>query len=87
MLWISNGLMMLLYVFTGRMRPINGMSMTPEVFVVLDGVVEMHIRRDGVEEVLRLRAGDIFHAEDGDEHFASPDGPARILVIEKAGSI
>nr|WP_319388943.1 cupin domain-containing protein [uncultured Cohaesibacter sp.] len=59
----------------------------PEVFVVLDGVVEMHIRRDGVEEVLRLRAGDIFHAEDGDEHFASPDGPARVLVIEKAGSI
>jgi mannose-6-phosphate isomerase-like protein (cupin superfamily) len=59
----------------------------PEVFVVLDGEVDMHIRKDGVEDVLRLRAGDIFHADNGDEHVAHPDGPVRALVIEKAGSV
>jgi len=59
----------------------------PEVFVVLDGQVDMHIRRDGRDEILHLQVGDIFHATDGDEHVAHPDGPARVLVIEKAGSV
>lgn len=59
----------------------------PEVFVVLDGFVNMHTRKDGIEEVLRLQVGDIFHAESGDEHVAHPDGPARVLVIETAGSV
>jgi mannose-6-phosphate isomerase-like protein (cupin superfamily) len=58
----------------------------PEVFVVLDGAVDMHIRQNGLEQILRLTVGDIFHAESGDEHVAHPDGAARILVIEKAGS-
>ena len=59
----------------------------PEVFVVLDGEVDMHIRQDGAEKMLRLLPGDIFHAENGDEHVAHPDGPTRVLVIEKAGSV
>ncbi len=59
----------------------------PEVFVVLDGAVNMHVRENGEERVHRLMPGDIFHAENGDEHVAHPDGPARILVIEKAGSV
>ncbi|MEP3298735.1 MAG: cupin domain-containing protein [Pseudoruegeria sp.] len=59
----------------------------PEVFVVLDGKVDMQVRKNGVESVLRLNVGDIFHAENGDEHVAHPDGPVRALVIETAGSI
>ena len=59
----------------------------PEVFVVLDGEVDMHVRPDGAENVLRLLPGDIFHAEYGDEHVARPDGPVRALVIERAGSV
>ena len=59
----------------------------PEVFVVLDGVVDMHTRQNGVEEVHVLKAGDIFHAENGDEHVAYPKGPARVLVVERAGSV
>ncbi|KXF91985.1 cupin domain-containing protein [Phaeobacter sp. JH18-32] len=59
----------------------------PEVFVVLDGEVDMHVRIDGAERILRLLPGDIFHAESGDEHVARPDGPVRALVIETAGSI
>jgi mannose-6-phosphate isomerase-like protein (cupin superfamily) len=59
----------------------------PEVFVVLDGEVDMHTRTDGVESVQRLLRGDIFHAQDGDAHVAHPVGPARVLVIERAGSV
>ena len=40
-----------------------------EVFVVLDGTVDMHFR------------------EAGDEHVAHPVGKARILVIERKGSM
>jgi mannose-6-phosphate isomerase-like protein (cupin superfamily) len=58
-----------------------------EVFVVLDGEVDMHYREGGVEKVVRLKVGEIFYAEVGDEHFASPVGEARILVIEREGSV
>ncbi|MCK4940180.1 MAG: cupin [Rhodospirillaceae bacterium] len=58
-----------------------------EVLVVLDGVVDMHYRKDGDEVVQRLEVGDICHVEAGDEHVAHPDGVARILVIERTGSI
>lgn len=59
----------------------------PEVFVVLDGEVDMHTRAGGMESVQRLGRGDIFHARDGDAHVAHPIGPARVLVIERAGSV
>ncbi len=58
-----------------------------EVFVVLDGIVDMHYRQAGEELVQRMQVGDICHAEIGDEHVAHPTGEARILVIEKKGSI
>lgn len=59
----------------------------PEVFVVLNGAVDMHTREDGEEQVHRLAVGDVFHGEDGDEHVAHPIGEARVLVIERAGSV
>ena len=58
-----------------------------EVFVVLDGAVDMHYREGGAEKVARLEPGWIFVAGPGDEHVARPDGEARILVIERKGSI
>jgi len=58
-----------------------------EVFAVLDGTVDMHYRSDGVVQVAELRAGDIFFAGTGCEHVAHPRGTARILVIEKEGSV
>ena len=57
-----------------------------EVFVVLEGVVDMHYREDGVDGVVTLAAGEIFHASVGTEHLAHPRGEARVLVIEKADS-
>lgn len=58
-----------------------------EVFLVLAGEVEMRWRVDGVEHVRRLGPTDMFIAAEGDEHVAHPRGEARILVIEKAGSV
>lgn len=58
-----------------------------EVFVVLDGVVDMHYRENGLEMVEALHAGDIFFADIGCEHVAHPQGEARILVIENEGSV
>ena len=59
----------------------------PEVFVVLDGVVDMHFIEEGEERCERLTATDIFYADTGRRHVARPVGEARILVIERAGSI
>ena len=57
-----------------------------EVFVVLDGTVDMHYRECGIEHVVALAVGDVFFAEAGCEHVAHPRGEARILVIERDGS-
>jgi mannose-6-phosphate isomerase-like protein (cupin superfamily) len=53
-----------------------------EVFVVLEGLVDMHVREDGSEKVIRLKAGEGVSVEAGDEHVAHPVGEARILVVE-----
>lgn len=58
-----------------------------EVFAVLDGSVDMHYREQGVEKVAALGTGDVFFAGIGCEHVAHPRGAARILVIEKEGSV
>ena len=58
-----------------------------EVFVVLDGIVDMHYRVSGQEEVVTLEVGDIFFASVGTEHVAYPRGEARVLVVEREGSV
>lgn len=57
-----------------------------EVFAVLDGIVHMFYREDGIEKAAVLEAGDVFFASIGCEHVAHPRGAARILVIESEGS-
>lgn len=57
-----------------------------EVFVVLDGAVDMHYRVHGHERVERLTPGRLCVAEEGDEHVAHPVSAARILVVERKGS-
>jgi mannose-6-phosphate isomerase-like protein (cupin superfamily) len=59
----------------------------PEVFVVLDGAVDMHYRDEGAERVEHLVPGRICHADVGDEHVAHPNPEARILVVERKGSV
>jgi mannose-6-phosphate isomerase-like protein (cupin superfamily) len=58
-----------------------------EVFVVLDGEVEMRYRDGGAERSVTLGPTDMFIADIGDEHVAHPIGQARILVIERKGSV
>jgi len=58
-----------------------------EVFVVLDGRVNMHYKENDSVKTALLDIGDIFLASVGTEHVAHPDGPARILVVEKEGSV
>ncbi len=58
-----------------------------EVFAVMDGEVDMHYKDNGEIRVARLETGDIFYADIGTEHTAHPVGEARILVIEKEGSV
>jgi mannose-6-phosphate isomerase-like protein (cupin superfamily) len=58
-----------------------------EIFVVLDGQVTMHYVNDGNQISILLETGDIFYASVGTKHYADPIGDARVLVIEKQGSI
>jgi len=58
-----------------------------EVFAVMDGTVDMHVNEGDVVRVIELHAGDVFFAGLGCEHVAHPRGVARILVVEKAGSV
>lgn len=58
-----------------------------EVFAVMDGIVEMHYKENGEAKMTLLNTGDIFYAGIGTEHVAHPQGEARILVIEKTGSV
>ena len=58
-----------------------------EIFAVLDGRVRMHWRRHGTEQTALLETGDVFHAPEGTEHVAHPQGAARILVTEREGSL
>ena len=58
-----------------------------EVFVVLDGTVEMYYKEADEERSTILGVGDIFYASIGTEHVAHPQGEARVLVVEKEGSV
>lgn len=58
-----------------------------EAFMVLEGRVTMRYRADGVEHVAELEQHDVFVAMQGDEHIAHPHGEARVLVIERKGSV
>lgn len=58
-----------------------------EVFIVLDGRVEMRYRENGSVQSSTLETGDIFYASIGAEHTAHPIGIARVLVVECEGSV
>ncbi|PMS20889.1 cupin [Trinickia dabaoshanensis] len=58
-----------------------------EVFAVMDGQVRMDFRENGEVRSVLLSSGDIFFATVGTEHVAHPVGEARVLVIEKEGSV
>ena len=71
----------------GPASPIWHVNDGPEVFVILDGVVDMKFGDRDLPTVRRMTKGDIFHAAEGEAHVAHPVGTARILVIERKGSV
>lgn len=58
-----------------------------EVFAVLSDRVEMPFKENRQEQSTVLEAGDIFHASVGTVHIAHPIGAAKILVVEREGSV
>lgn len=58
-----------------------------EVFVVLDGKVEMLYKENGLQKSVDLLPGDIFFASVGTEHVAHPKTASRVLVVEREGSV
>jgi mannose-6-phosphate isomerase-like protein (cupin superfamily) len=58
-----------------------------ELFCVIAGQVEMRYRTGNQEQRVILCAGDMFVAQAGDAHVAHPVGEARILVVERKGSV
>lgn len=57
-----------------------------EVFVVLDGIVDMRYADATGEHEVALHAGQIAVIGAGEFHVAHPRGVARILVIERTDS-
>lgn len=57
-----------------------------EVFVVLDGVVDMRYADGEGQREVTLHAGQIALIGAGEFHVAHPRGEARILVIERSDS-
>lgn len=57
-----------------------------ELFVVLDGVVEMSYVDGGEEKTRMLEPGQMVLIGNGERHVARPMGEARILVIEEKGT-
>lgn len=54
-----------------------------EIFVVLDGVVDLHHFDGATEHVQVLTPGQIAVIPEGEPHVAHPRGEARILVLEQ----
>jgi mannose-6-phosphate isomerase-like protein (cupin superfamily) len=60
---------------------------TDELFVVLDGSLDIHLRRSGVEDVVHLERHDVFVVPRGTEHCpVSADGAA-IMLFEPTGTL
>lgn len=57
-----------------------------ELFVVLDGVVEMHYLDRGEQQSVLLQPGHVALIAAGERHVAMPIGAARILVLERKDS-
>ena len=57
-----------------------------EVFLVLEGEVDMHVKRSDNDQpsVERLGPGQMLLIEVGEQHIAYPRGEARVLVVERA---
>ncbi len=54
---------------------------TDELFVVLNGRVDMQYRDENGEQRIWLETGDMAVIRKGEEHVATPDGEVRLLIV------
>lgn len=59
---------------------------TDEFFLVLDGELNISLREDGEERVVKLPQGSIFVVPQGVEHRPSSEGGASVLLFEPTGT-
>ena len=59
---------------------------TEEFFLVLDGELDIALREQDGDRVVRMRRGDVFVVPEGVQHKPSSDAGASILLIEPEGN-
>jgi mannose-6-phosphate isomerase-like protein (cupin superfamily) len=60
---------------------------TDELFVVLDGRLDIHLREPGAETVVHLERHDVFVVPRGTEHRPVSPGGAAIMLFEPTGTL
>lgn len=58
-----------------------------ELFVVLEGELEIHVRESAVESVVRLGRHDVFAVPRGTEHCPVSTGGATVMLFEPTGTL
>ena len=60
---------------------------TDELFLVLDGSLDIHLRERGTETTVHLERHDVFVVPRGVEHCPESPGGASVLLLEPAGTL
>ncbi|MFE7228255.1 cupin domain-containing protein [Nocardioides sp. NPDC057577] len=60
---------------------------TDELFVVLEGSLDIHLRESGAETTVHLERHDVFVVPRGVEHCPESTGGASIMMLEPAGTL
>ncbi|MFD8767700.1 cupin domain-containing protein [Microbacterium oxydans] len=60
---------------------------TDELFIVLDGRLDIHLRQSGSERVVHLERHDVFVVPRGIEHCTESSGGAAVMLLEPTGTL
>lgn len=60
---------------------------TDELFIVLDGRLDLHLRQSGTESVVHLKHHDVFVVPRGIEHCPESSGGAAVMLLEPTGTL
>lgn len=60
---------------------------TDELFIVLDGSLDIHLRQSGTESVVRLGRHDVFVVPRGIEHCPESSDGAAVMLLEPTGTL
>ncbi|MBO9705999.1 MAG: cupin domain-containing protein [Arthrobacter sp.] len=60
---------------------------TDELFIVLDGALDVHVRESGEEQVVHLERNDVFVVPRGVEHRPESSEGATIMLFEPTGTL